>query len=77
MSKKEIKSIIEKYAEPLNDNYGGCILAIRSNNFKKMIKDLNVINNTFTFTISGTKLVGTLGNELGSNRGLSGDLTTI
>ena len=60
MSKKQIKSIIEKYAEPLNDNNGGCTLIIRSNNFKKMIKDLNVINNKYTFTTSGTNLVGIL-----------------
>ena len=74
MSKKQIKSIIKKYAEPLNDNNGGCILVVKSNNFKEMIKDLNEIKNTSYFSISGTKLESVLISTNNRNRGLSSSL---
>ena len=74
MSKKQIKSIIKKYAEPLNDNHGGCILVVKSNNFKEMIKDLNEIKNTSYFSISGTKLESVLTITNNRNRGLGGSL---
>jgi len=71
MSEKQIKSIINKYTEPLNDNHGGYILVVKSNNFKEMIKDLNKINNTLCFSISGEKLESVLRNTNNRNRGLS------
>jgi hypothetical protein len=40
MKKKYIRNVVEKYTEQLNDNFGGCELIIKSNNFKKMINDL-------------------------------------
>jgi hypothetical protein len=67
MSKKKIKSIISKYAEPLNDNHGGFTLVVKSNNFKEMIKDLTEINNTFCFSISSAKLESVLINTNNRN----------
>jgi len=74
MSEKQIKSIINKYTEPLNDNHGGYILVVKSNNFKEMIKDLNEINNTSYFSISGTKLESILISVNNTDRGLSSSL---